>query len=556
MRIASWSWGGRLHVGTISADGREATPLAVADATRGALPLIEALARGEPLPPPAGRAPAGRRDRAARAAAAAPAQPLLRRPQLPRPCRRARRERLSRQPAGRARLADRLLQVPGMRHRPARPGAPAGRGDQQPDRLRERARGRDRPRRPRHRAPRAMDHVFGYTIVNDVTARDVQVRHQQWDSARASTPSARWARGSRAPTSSTAAPRACAAGSTASCARTATPRDMIFDIPTLIETCSRGITLYPGDVIATGTPAGVGMGFKPPRGWSPATSSGSRSTASARSRTGSSERGAMTLHVFDRTVVEEEGEGDAVVCVHGLGGSTNTFTPLMPALARHRVIRVDMPGSARSHRVEGPLTIERFVETLLSVCTRLNVTRAHWIGHSLGTIVCQHLAVTAPKLVREPRPVRAADRAAGSGADGDPRPRREGARRGHGRHARDRARPAQRRDLGRHAPALAARRRLRAREPDAPGRRRLRAHLRGARRGEAAAVERIEAPVLLVTGDEDGVAPPQRCAPSPRSCIRRRAPASSCCRAAATGRRSSGPRNAQRELRDFLAAQR
>jgi 2-keto-4-pentenoate hydratase/2-oxohepta-3-ene-1,7-dioic acid hydratase in catechol pathway len=40
--------------------------------------------------------------------------------------------------------------------------------------------------------------------------------------------------------------------------------NMIFDIPTLIETISRGITLYPGDVIATGTPAGVGMG-KPPR---------------------------------------------------------------------------------------------------------------------------------------------------------------------------------------------------------------------------------------------------------------------------------------------------
>ena len=40
---------------------------------------------------------------------------------------------------------------------------------------------------------------------------------------------------------------------------------MIFDIATLIETVSRGITLYPGDVIATGTPAGVGMGLKPPR---------------------------------------------------------------------------------------------------------------------------------------------------------------------------------------------------------------------------------------------------------------------------------------------------
>ena len=41
--------------------------------------------------------------------------------------------------------------------------------------------------------------------------------------------------------------------------------DLIFDIPTLIETCSRGITLLPGDVIATGTAAGVGMGMKPPR---------------------------------------------------------------------------------------------------------------------------------------------------------------------------------------------------------------------------------------------------------------------------------------------------
>jgi 2-keto-4-pentenoate hydratase/2-oxohepta-3-ene-1,7-dioic acid hydratase in catechol pathway len=40
---------------------------------------------------------------------------------------------------------------------------------------------------------------------------------------------------------------------------------MIFDVPTLIETCSRGITLVPGDVIATGTPAGVGMGMKPQR---------------------------------------------------------------------------------------------------------------------------------------------------------------------------------------------------------------------------------------------------------------------------------------------------
>jgi pimeloyl-ACP methyl ester carboxylesterase len=103
------------------------------------------------------------------------------------------------------------------------------------------------------------------------------------------------------------------------------------------------------------------------------------------------------------------------------------------------VIRVDMPGSARSHRVEGPLTIERFVETLLSVCNRLGVARAHWIGHSLGTIVCQHLAVAAPKLVRSlalfgpliapAEPARAAIRTRAAKARGEA-----------SRHARDRAR--------------------------------------------------------------------------------------------------------------------
>ena len=45
----------------------------------------------------------------------------------------------------------------------------------------------------------------------------------------------------------------------------ASTTDLIFDIPTLIETLSAGITLYPGDIIATGTPVGVGIGFKPPK---------------------------------------------------------------------------------------------------------------------------------------------------------------------------------------------------------------------------------------------------------------------------------------------------
>src|SRR5262245_54653994 len=54
MRLACWSWGSRLHGGTVSPDGRELTPLAVDDASRGALPLVQRLAAGSALPPASG----------------------------------------------------------------------------------------------------------------------------------------------------------------------------------------------------------------------------------------------------------------------------------------------------------------------------------------------------------------------------------------------------------------------------------------------------------------------------------------------------------------------
>ena len=44
--------------------------------------------------------------------------------------------------------------------------------------------------------------------------------------------------------------------------------DLIFDIPTLMETLTATMTLLPGDIVATGTPVGVGLGFKPPKFWS------------------------------------------------------------------------------------------------------------------------------------------------------------------------------------------------------------------------------------------------------------------------------------------------
>ena len=265
MRIASWSWGGRLHVGTVSPSGSELTPIAVPDATRGALALIESLARGEAMPSAAG--------------ARLPIESVELRAPLPRPLRNV-------WCVGRnyhahaAELADSVFRasppveqgwpivftkvpecVVGPHDEVRLPGAAIS---AQIDYESELAVVIGRGGRDIAKA-RAMDHVFGYTIVNDVTARDVQVRHQQWDLGKSFDtfcPMGPWIVTADELDALDTRVRGWVNGELRQDART---KDMIFDIPTLIETCSRGITLYPGDVIATGTPSGVGMGFSPPR---------------------------------------------------------------------------------------------------------------------------------------------------------------------------------------------------------------------------------------------------------------------------------------------------
>jgi|KBSSwiStaDraftv2_1062776.scaffolds.fasta_scaffold238622_2 2-keto-4-pentenoate hydratase/2-oxohepta-3-ene-1,7-dioic acid hydratase in catechol pathway len=111
----------------------------------------------------------------------------------------------------------------------------------------------------------AMAHIWGYTIVNDVTARDLQARHKQWflgKSMDSFAPMGPWAVTADEVDLASAGIRCWVNGELRQDARIA---DLIFDIPTLISTISAGITLLPGDIIATGTPAGVGIGFKPPK---------------------------------------------------------------------------------------------------------------------------------------------------------------------------------------------------------------------------------------------------------------------------------------------------
>ena len=111
----------------------------------------------------------------------------------------------------------------------------------------------------------ALDHVFGYTIVNDVTARDLQSRHKQWflgKSLDTFCPMGPWIATRDETDGANLDVRCWINGELRQSANT---KDLIFDVPTLIATLSAGLTLLPGDVIATGTPAGVGIGFSPPR---------------------------------------------------------------------------------------------------------------------------------------------------------------------------------------------------------------------------------------------------------------------------------------------------
>ena len=112
----------------------------------------------------------------------------------------------------------------------------------------------------------AWDHVFGYTAINDVSARDLQKTHYQWFRAKSLDGFA-----PMGPVlvhhSVMPAPK----DITVQCfvngelRQSETFDHLIFDVPRIIATLSSGMTLLPGDIIATGTPAGVGMGFTPPK---------------------------------------------------------------------------------------------------------------------------------------------------------------------------------------------------------------------------------------------------------------------------------------------------
>jgi len=265
LRIATYLHQGRRQVGLVSADGKSVTAFELADAERGALPLIERAAGGDGLPEATG-------------ATVALADVKLEAP-LPRPRRnlwcvgrnyhahaKELRETVFKDSA---KAVDQwpivFTKVPecviGPDDTVRLPGAAVS---SQIDYEAELAVVIGKGGKNISRAD-ALSHVFGWTIVNDVTARDVQMRHQQWDMGKSFDtfcPMGPWIVTADELDGTDTRVRCWVNDELRQDGRTV---DLIFDIPTLIETVSRGITLYPGDVIATGTPAGVGMGLTPPR---------------------------------------------------------------------------------------------------------------------------------------------------------------------------------------------------------------------------------------------------------------------------------------------------
>lgn len=115
-------------------------------------------------------------------------------------------------------------------------------------------------------AERWADHVFGYTIVNDVSARDYQLRTSQWLMGKTFdtfAPMGPWiVSADEIPDPHTLNISLSIGGEVLQNSNT---RELIFKVPELVAFLSSVVTLEPGDVVATGTPSGVGFARKPPR---------------------------------------------------------------------------------------------------------------------------------------------------------------------------------------------------------------------------------------------------------------------------------------------------
>ena len=247
----------------------------------------------------------------------------------------------------------------------------------------------------------AMDYVWGYTLINDVTARNLQRDHKQWfigKSLDTFCPLGPWAVTADEIDISDLQLQTRVNGELRQDTNTT---QLIFDVPTIIESLSAGITLEPGDIIATGTPVGVGIGFDPPK----YLVEGDEVVVFApglgelRNVVGAPDPDHLIAVGSSALFVEKTGTGPAVVLIHGLGGATTIYDPQVAALAEtHTVLRYDLSGHGRSP-FAGPASIDRWVEELSGLLEAEGIEQTALVAHSMGTLVANTFAAKYPDKV-------------------------------------------------------------------------------------------------------------------------------------------------------------
>ncbi|KAF1344223.1 hypothetical protein BDV97DRAFT_393846 [Delphinella strobiligena] len=278
----------------------------------------------------------------------------------------------------------------------------------------------------------AMDHVWGYTIINDMTARERQRDHKQFYIGKSpdtfcpmgpiAVPAKKLDKTLQVQTHVNGELR-----------QNATTEDLIFSIPYLIMTLSEGQTLMPGDVLATGTPAGVGLGRKPPVYLKP----GDEVTVSITglgkltNRIGSPDSKnptlARVLHnaTMKSTVVIKSADPSAlttingkqihyrkagsgsespIVFIHGLGGSSEYWTPLISAAGldqSHPLHLFDFEGHGLSPTSPlSTLSISSLAADVKGIFSHAGISfRATLIAHSMGCLVAVKFCLENPDLV-------------------------------------------------------------------------------------------------------------------------------------------------------------
>jgi 2-keto-4-pentenoate hydratase/2-oxohepta-3-ene-1,7-dioic acid hydratase in catechol pathway/alpha-beta hydrolase superfamily lysophospholipase len=250
----------------------------------------------------------------------------------------------------------------------------------------------------------ALDYVWGYTLINDITARDLQRDHKQWfigKSLDTFCPMGPWAVPSQDIDIHDLALRSHVNGELRQDGHTS---ELIFDIATIIETLSAGITLEPGDIVATGTPAGVGIGFTPPRYLAPGdhvviSAPGLGELSNTIGPVG--HRRSVQSTTGAELFVERTGQGSPVVLIHGLGGATTVYEPQVTALAaNHTVLRYDLSGHGRSPALGTP-SITGWVDELAGLLDTEGIEETAIVAHSLGTLIASTFAAEYPERVTQ-----------------------------------------------------------------------------------------------------------------------------------------------------------